>query len=373
MQTSRMITALGALSLLLGSPLRAPLRAQGPGGLLPTPQDTPNRQGTRGANFLHIGIGARGGAMGGSVGSTVTGPTAWYWNPAGAATAEGFELVAGRQNLYGSLGLGQTYAATSIPLLGGVVGLSLNTLSSGNMLRTTEQNPFGERLGGSLFQWTSTALSAGYAKRITDRLSVGGQVKYINEGITDVSTNWVAFDIGTQFNTGLYGLMLGGAIQNVGGQSRASGALITRFISTSDGSQLRENRRVEFYTRETEIPVEFRLSVGSDLLGSSNSIFGGADGKHTLKAELSLSDATDYATQYGLGAEYGFRNLAFVRAGKRFYNDDRWIGGSEATYGLAGGFGLRLPVKGRAVKFDYSYQNAGALQNIQIFSFEVGR
>lgn len=369
MHTTRMIKALGALSFLLG----AQLSAQGPGGILPTPQDTPNRQGTRGANFLHIGIGARGGAMAGSVGSTISGPTAWYWNPAGAATSEGFDLTAGRQNLYGDLGLGQTYAAASIPLIGGVVGLSLNTLNSGNMLRTTEQNPFGERLGGSSFSWTSTALAIGYAKRITDRLSVGFQGKYITEGITDVSTNWVAFDVGTQFNTGLYGLVLGGAIQNVGGQSRADGALLTRFIQTGDGTQIRENRRVEFYTAQTEIPVEFRLSVGSDLLGTSNSLFGGAGGKHLLNAEVSISDATDYSTQYGLGVEYGFRNTVFLRGGKRFYNDDRWVGGSAATYGLAGGFGLRVPLKGRALKFDYSFQNAGALQNIQIFSLEVTR
>jgi len=373
MPTIRLRTTRLALATLVAAALTSPLAAQGPGGILPTPQDTPNRQGTRGANFLHIGIGARGGAMAGSIGSTVSGPTAWYWNPAGAALAESFELSAGRQNLYGTLGLGQTYAATAIPLLGGVVGVSLNTLASGDMLRTTEQNPFGERLGGTQFQWTSTALTAGYAKRITDRLSVGGQAKYITEGITDVSTSWLAFDVGTQFNTGLYGLTLGGAIRNVGGQSRASGALITRFISTSDGSQLRENRRVQFYTRETEIPVEFRLSVGEDLLGSANSLLGGAGGAHTLNAELSVSDATDYATQYGIGAEYGFRSRIFVRGGKRFYNDDRWLGASSATYGLAGGFGLRLPVKGRAVRFDYSYQNAGALQNIQIFSFEVGR
>ncbi|MFN8859855.1 MAG: PorV/PorQ family protein [Gemmatimonadaceae bacterium] len=370
MPSSRLFSALlGAATLILG----APLSAQGPGGILPTPQDTPNRQGTRGANFLHIGIGARGGAMAGSVGATVSGPTSWYWNPAGAATSEGFEVVAGRQNLYGDLGLGQTYSAVSIPLIGGVVGVSLNTLSSGDMLRTTEANPFGERLGGTQFQWTSTALTAGYAKRLTDRLSVGGQMKYINEGITDVSTSWVAFDVGTQFNTGLYGLVLGGAIQNVGGQSSANGALITRFISTADGSQLRENRRVQFFTRETEIPVAFRLSIGSDLLGTSNSLFGGAGGNHLLNAELSVADATDFATQYGVGAEYAFKNTVFVRGGKRFYNDDRWIGASATTYGLAGGFGLRVPLKGRSIKFDYSFQNAGALQNIQIFSFEVRR
>jgi len=30
-------------------------------------------------------------------------------------------------------------------------------------------------------------------------------------------------------------------------------------------------------------------------------------------------------------------------------------------------------VFGRSVRFDYSYEGAGALQNIQIFSFEVGK
>jgi len=352
--------------------LSASVRAQGPGGILPTPQDTPNRQGTRGANFLHIGIGARGGAMAGAVGSSVSGPLAWYWNPAGAATSESFAVVAGRQNLYGDLGVGQTYAATSIPLLGGVIGVHLNTLSSGDIKRTTELNPFGERLGGNSFQWTSTVAGIGYAKRLTDRLSAGGQIKYITEGIPDASTNWMAFDIGTQFNTGLFGLVLGGAIQNVGGSSSASGALIQRIVTTTDGSQLSESRRVEYFTRATEIPVEFRLSVGSDLLGSANSLFGGAGGKNTLNGEIAVSDATDYSTQYGVGLEYGFRNLLFVRGGKRWYNDERATG-TDNQVGLAGGFGLRLPVLGRNVKFDYSYESAGALQNIQIFSFEVGK
>ncbi len=368
MHFSRSFGAIGAATLLLS----ASAVAQGPGGILPTPQDAPNRQGTRGANFLHIGIGARGGAMAGAVGSSVSGPLAWYWNPAGAATSEAFSIVAGRQSLYGDLGLGQTYAAASIPLLGGVVGFHLNTLSSGDIKRTTEANPFGERLGGNVFQWTSTVMGLGYAKRLTDRLSAGGQIKYISEGIPDASTGWMAFDIGTQFNTGLYGLVLGGAIQNVGGTSSASGALIQRTITTADGSQLAESRRVTFYTRETEIPVEFRLSVGSDLLGSANSLFGGAGGKNILNAEVSVSDATDYSTQYALGLEYAYRNLLFVRGGKRWYNDDR-DRGADRQVGLAGGFGLRLPVLGRNVKFDYSYEMAGALQNVQIFSFEVGK
>jgi hypothetical protein len=368
MQILRTWGACGAMALVLC----APLGAQGPGGILPTPQDSPNRQGTRGANFLHIGVGARAGGMGGAVASTVAGPVAWFWNPAGAAVSERFNAVAGRQELYGNLGVGQTYAAASIPLLGGVVGFNLNTLNSGEIKRTTTANPFGERLGGNTFQWTSTVVGAGYARRLTDRLSVGGQFKYINEGIPDASTSWMAGDIGTQFNTGLYGIVVGGAIQNVGGSSRASGALLSRLVNSNDGSVFRENRRVDLFTRATEIPIIFRVSIGSDLIGSANSLFGGAGGPHQLTAELAVNDGTDFSTQAAVGIEYGYKGVLYARGGQRLYNDDRNRGGYGGV-GLAGGFGLKFPLLGRPVRFDYSYEGAGALQNIQIFSFEVGR
>ena len=95
MQITRLIGAFGAATLLLGTTVRA----QGPGGLLPTPADTPNRQGTRGANFLHIGVGARSGAMANATAASVSGPLAWFSNPSGAGTSESFSAVAGRQSL----------------------------------------------------------------------------------------------------------------------------------------------------------------------------------------------------------------------------------------------------------------------------------
>ncbi len=368
MHILRTVGALSAAALVLS----APLRAQGPLGILPTPTDTPNRQGTRGANFLHLGIGARATALAGAVAGTVSGPLAWYWNPAGAATSESFEAAVGRQNLYGDLGVDQTYAAASIPLLGGVVGVNFNTLNSGEIRRTTELNPFGERLGGNTFSFTATAIGLGYSRRLTDRLAVGGQVKFISEGIPDASTSWFAGDFGTQFNTGLLGLVIGGAIQNVGGTSRASGALLSTIVSTQDGSEFPEDRRVDLFTRETELPIIFRISAASEIIGTANSIFGGAGGNHSLVAEIGVNDGTDFSTQTAIGVEYGFKNALFVRGGKRFFNDERDRGGQNGI-GLAGGFGLRVPLLGRSLRFDYSYEGAGALQNIQIFSFEVGR
>ncbi|MEP6765500.1 MAG: PorV/PorQ family protein [Gemmatimonadaceae bacterium] len=368
----RKIGAVGAASLILG--VSAHAQTQTIGGLLPTSQNQPSRQGTRGGNFLHIGVGARNGAMGGSVLTSVSGPTAWFTNPAGAAASEGLSLTAGYQKLYDDLDIGQAYFGANLPLLGGVVGVTLNTLNSGDMLRTDELNPFGQRLGGSTFAWTSNVAGVGYARRLTDKFNMGFQVKYISEGITDAGTSWIAGDVGTQFNTGLYGITIGGSIQNVGGSAHAGGPLLSRVVSTTDGSAIRETRRVNVFTLQTEIPVTFQFGVGAEILGTANALLGGAGGKNTLSAEFSANDATDQSTQYGFGAEYGFRNVLYLRGGKRIFGDQRSTGVSNgATNGLAGGFGIRLPLGGRSLKFDYSYQGAGALKNIQIFSFEVGR
>jgi hypothetical protein len=362
---------LTCLSLALGSvTFAATARAQGPGGILPTPEEPPTQQGTRGSAFLHIPVGARANAMAGAVGSSTGGPMAWFWNPAGAASTEGFSIAAGLQKLYGDLDISQTYAAVAMPLLGGAIGLSLNTLGSGDIQRTTEAFPFGDPEATGTFNWSSTAASLGYGRRLTDRLSIGAGVKYITEGITDANTSWVGFDLGTQFNTGIYGLVLGGALQHIGGRSAMEGALIGRVVNTPEFGP--EITRTELETRKRDLPTTFRFSIGNSLLGSAESIFGGAGRGHTLMAEAAVSDAVDQAVQLGIGVEYSFRQLLYLRGGKRLYNDDRDPDG-EFTYGLSGGFGLRIPVAGRRLGFDYSYTGLGDLQDIQVFSFEVTR
>ena len=362
-----------AAAAFLGSAWASPALAQGPDGIVPSPEDPPSSAGTRGANFLHLGVGARGNAMAGAVGSSIEGPTAWFWNPAGASTSEAFSIAFGRQNLYGSLDLAQNYVGVSIPLLGGVVGASLNTLNSGDIERTTEANPTGDRRAGRFFEWNSTAAGLGYARRLTDRLSIGGQLKYITEGITDASTNWIAFDIGTQFNTGIYGFVIAGALQQVGGRASASGAAVTQVVNNANVNQ--QSTRVNLETRQTDLPTAFRFALGSDLLGTASSLFGTrGGGDHRLFAEVALNDAVDLSTQLGFGAEYSFRNFAFLRAGKKFYNDERAADASfKGAYGLSGGAGVRVPLAGRALKFDYSYTSLGDLRDIQVFSFEFGR
>jgi hypothetical protein len=346
--------------------------AQGLGGLLPTADSPPpTRAGTRGANWLHIPIGARANAMGTAVGSSVVGSTAWFWNPAGAATIESFDLAAGRQLLYGDLGITQTYLGISFPLLGGAIGVGVNTLNSGDILLTTEGSPYGDASIGQFYKWSSSAVSLGYARRLTDRLDVGGSLKAISEGIPQIKNKFISADIGTQFRTGLFGLVIGGSLLSVGNAAHMDGVGLERGVNTNDVA--RGQTRFKLYTRPVDLPTTFRFSAGDDLLGSAESLFGRGSGKHTLFAELDVNDAVDAAAQLGVGAEYGFKNTVFVRGGKRFYNDGRRADTeSSATFGLSGGFGLRIPLNGHPFRFDYSYTALGDLRDIQVFSLEFG-
>jgi hypothetical protein len=344
--------------------------AQNPGTLSPSPDEPPTRQGTRGANFLQIGVGARENAMAGAVNSVVTGPTSWYWNPAGAAAVQGFSASASRQNMYTNLDITMNFVGLAIPLGGGVLGAHFTSLNSGDIERTTTLNPYGDNAVGLTYEWTASAVGVGYARQITDRLDVGLGVKMVTEGLTDASTTWGAVDIGTQFRTGLFGTTLGASVMNVGPASRASGQLISQTINTDRVNNQRT--RVYLRTQETELPTMFRFSAGTEIVGGSNALLGALGGQHVLRTDVSVNDAIDQSSQLAVGAEYAFRDMVFVRGGKRFYNDDR-ANGAQGSYGLAGGLGLRLPIAGRALRFDYGYVSLGDLDNVQVFSFEIGR
>ena len=344
--------------------------AQNPGTVSPSPSEPPTRQGTRGANFLQIGIGARENAMAGAVNTTVRGPNAWYWNPAGAAAVEGFAASASRQELYTDLDISMNFVGVAIPLAGGVVGAHFTSLNSGDIERTSTANPYGDNALGLTYEWTSTAAGIAYARSLTDRLDLGLGLKVVTEGVTDASTSWGAIDLGTQFRTGLFGTTLGASVMNVGPSARASGQLISQTINTDRVNNQRT--RVFLRTQETELPTMFRFSVGTEVIGGASALLPRASGRHVLRTDVSVNDAIDQASQLAVGAEYAWRELVFVRGGKRFYNDDR-ASGSRGMYGLAGGLGARLPIGTRSLRVDYGFVSLGELENLQVFSFELGR
>lgn len=359
------------LAAVLVTALAAPgLAAQTRRGtyLVPTNEPT-SRVGARGANFLEIGVGARGQALGYANTAMAHGADAMYWNPAGLATADGFVASFSRADLYSGLGITHDFAGVAVPFAGGVIGVSYIGLNSGDMVRTSEAFPAGgDPTFGSTFNWSSSAVGLHYARRLTDRLQIGFTGRAVSEGTLDASSRWWAVDVGTQFTTGLYGITLGAALANIGPSARLEGALITQRVNTDQAFPF--VLPVRYNTVAYQLPTTFRFAVMTDLVGSADALFA-ANPNHSLKFAVDFNDGVDTDLQTSLGMEYSFRGLIFLRGGKRYLNEAHADFRSFSD-NLSFGGGLRLPMFGRHFSFDYAYTNMGDLENVQVFSFELG-
>lgn len=345
--------------------------AQGTGDpIFPEPRDPNTRVATRGANFLEIGVGARAMGMGGAYTAIAQDVTALYWNPAGISHITGPSAHLSVADLYGGLGIKHVFAGVVMPVgASGAIGVSYIQLTSGDIERTTEANPEGnDPAFGPMFSWTSTAAEIAYGRRMTDRLDIGAGFKLVTEGIDNANASYLGLDIGTQFRTGLYGTTIGATLANLGTSGRFRGPAIERFAFDDFRPGATE---VEFRTRTNPMPTVFRFGVRTDLMGTAEALFK-QSGSHHLVMTGEILDGIDTDVNYTVAAQYNYRNLFFLRAGKRWVNEAR-DDFRSGNYGLSYGGGLSIPFgTGRRIGFDYAYTNMGELDNIQIYSFALG-
>ena len=369
--------SVGAL-MLLGVVNAYAQGGPGVGSPLVSPADRgASRVGTRGANFLEIGLGARAMGMAGSYASLAEGMSAMYWNLAGTAEVQNAAGGINFSSLYGKNGLDYMWCGVLMPMAGGVVGVQVGQMSSGKLTRTTYEYPDGgDPTAGNTFQFTGTVAGLSYARRLTDRLNLGLGAKYASEGIPGASANYVGADFGVKFRTGLYGTTLGAALANVGSSGQYKGRLVraNTFDTFTFGLI-----PVEYQVGEFEMPTIFRFSVMSDLLGGPEALISQRTDMGGFRAVLEFSNAMDTDLQYAVGGEYSLRDMFFLRAGRRWFNEgwDKEAGSNlpQNEYwkrGMAFGGGVKLPFAGRRLAFDYAWNGQGELPSNNHFTFELG-
>ena len=87
-------------------------------------------------------------------------------------------------------------------------------------VRTVDQ-PEGT---GEYFSAGDLAFGISYARKLTDRFSIGFTAKYIQESIWHMSSSAFAIDAGTIFRTDLFGgMVIGASISNFGTSMKLSG------------------------------------------------------------------------------------------------------------------------------------------------------
>ena len=175
-----------------------------------------DKSGSVAFKFLNLHYDARGAALGGLV-AQAAGAEALYWNPAGLAKAGGLGFSAGMTQWL--VETSYMNAGVVMPMAGGVLGVGFVSVDYGDFMKAGWQEVSGSYVfkpNIETFTASDNALQVSYGRFLSDKFSIGGSAKMVSESIDDASLSGLAFDVGTQFNTGYKNLQLGAVISNFG-------------------------------------------------------------------------------------------------------------------------------------------------------------
>ncbi|WP_207492762.1 PorV/PorQ family protein [Aridibaculum aurantiacum] len=331
--------------------------------------------------FLNIGAGARGLAMGGAQVASVEDGTAGYWNPAGLTGIRQAPSIQAMHAEYFA-GIGKyDYASIALPLHGDkrVVGLSVLRFAVDDIPNTLFLvEPDGSVNYNNIRTFSSAdyAFILSYAQRVKDeeneKLSFGGNVKIIHRKVGSFAKAWgFGLDAGVQYRINKWKL-----------------GLAARDVSTTFNAwsfSFSEREKEVLYLTNNDIPVK------STELTAPRLILGGArtfdiNEKFALTAEANLdvtfdgrrntvvsSNAVNIDPRAGIEASY--QNNIFLRAGisnfQRALADRDTLNQKKVwIYQPSVGAGFRI----KNVMIDYAFTNLANQSNplyTHIFSLRV--
>ena len=311
----------------------------------PDPPDAVTKVATSAANWLKIESGVRGIGMGGSQVASGRGLSGAYYNPASITFIDGSEAYFSKSDYlagitHNTLGYGTRLTPTDY------FGLHLFYLDSGDMEVTTVPSPNGT---GEFFNVLDISLRLIYGKQLTDRLRIGGSIKYIREQIYTTYMQSFVFDLGSNFNTGINGIILGMSVSNFGPDVQFQGEGLHVEVDPAEDISGFQSK----ITKKFSVPLIFRLGIQKDL-------FGGGDEENASHLTVSVDaiNPIDYTVYGGVGFEYSWRDMAFIRGGTHLFHD---------TAGLSLGGG----VKWQIISLDYAYVNYGILEETHQFGISL--
>jgi long-subunit fatty acid transport protein len=310
--------------------------------------------GSTAAPFLNIAVSPRAISMGGAFIATANDVSSLYWNPAGASRSDINEAMFSHSRWFADINY--NWAGAMIKLGGaGTLGISLTYLDYGDIEVTTlaEQDGTGE-----FFSASDMSLGLTYAYNLTDRFSLGGTVKYIQQKIWNSSASAFAMDLGVLFHSDIYGLRIGATITNFGTGMQMDGKdLLVQFDINPNIYGNNDQILANLQTDEFPLPLTFRIGLAMDLLDSE---------EHRFTIAADALHPNDNSESVNVGAEYMFNNLIAFRVGyKSIFLDN-------SEEGLTAGVGLNYDFSTEfGVRIDYAYQDFGVLDYTQHFALGI--
>ncbi|KAB2926283.1 MAG: UPF0164 family protein [Bacteroidetes bacterium] len=310
------------------------------------------KTGTTAASFLKIGMGARALGMGAAYTAVSNDISGIYWNPAGLGFATAGEAAFNHVDWI--LDTRYDFAAATVVLDGiGTVGVSFSTMGVGDMFVTTTAMPEGT---GERFTAGGTMFGLLYSRNLTDKFSIGFNVKYIREHVWNMSAQSVGIDVGTLYIAPvLNGLRIGASMSNFGPKMRLEGRDNLVLVKTGAGGKNIVN--AEYELDSYDLPLIFRAGIATDVLRMENNrITVAVDAVHP-------NDNTEYVNS---GLEYNFGNIISLRGGWK----SAFERGGEQGLTLGGGlqYVFSEPLE---LLVDYAYQDFGRLKEVHYFTFSI--
>ena len=303
-----------------------------------------------GFQFLSVVSDARAAAMAEAMTSLQLGSSALFFNPAAMADMANFIDVTASINQWIADIKHQTFSLAIRPSKGqyGVIGFSMQYVDYGDFYGTRVNTtvPLGYDDTG-IFHLNALAMGVGYAKQLTDRFSIGGQIKWVRQDLgqsmtainirTDTTTGGriadtsyvsnkltpLVFDFGTQFRTGVKSLVFAMSVRNF-------------------------SKDIKYAQEGFQTPLVFTLGLSMNLMD----FVGEVPMDQSLCLSVDASHYVDHPEQIKVGLEYVVWNALSLRIG--YANDN---GGNGMSYG----FGISQ----FGFAFDYAYTPFGVFDKVQ--------
>lgn len=367
------------LALALGALVASPAKSQ----TIPRPGIDNTGFGTTSAEFLMLGAGARGAALGGAFAAIADDITALYWNPAGVALIENVGVAFSSYDYVADTRY--NWVGVAFPMGGGerVIGFHVGTFGFSDQPVYTLENPEGD---GTTYTVAESYFGATYAQNFSDRFSAGFSAKFVNDALGDVTANGFAFDLGTNFHAmiGDRPIRASFIIQNLGSTLRHDGTgldvAIQRTPVTGVNPQPADPSDGRLTAASFNLPTTFRVGLAYDFVASVST-------RVTLLSEFTQPNNSD-ATGGG-GLEWSLLNLGnsgfsvTARGSYSYQSDNDLIPSSTAagfatafdsdnnSDGLAAGGGIAYRRGTFNLSVDYAYRHLGLLGTTNFFSATI--
>ncbi|MBD3378638.1 PorV/PorQ family protein [candidate division KSB1 bacterium] len=314
---------------------------------------TRKKTGQAGMTFLKIDGNARSSGMGGSFVSMGGDVISIFFNPAGLGAINSVQITLSQTEWLADIK--HNAVGLAIPLGGyGVLGVSAINMDYGTLYGTTVSFASTQSVG---FEYTDTgsfevsdyALGIAYATHVTDRFSIGGQIRYVYEDMGEnmidigetakMSNNTISnysMDFGTLYQTGFNDLTLGMSVRHFSGEST--------FPNLNEG----------FY-----MPLVYSVGIAMDLI---QAFLPDQNQNHRFTTLIEGQHPNDSLERLHVGFEYALREFFFLRGGYKFNYD---------IESLSAGLGVRFNAGLMSMKFDYSISQMDYFDNVQRISLAM--